>query len=140
MTAFQCYRGEVEMSNRRACLAGVVACGLLALSAAPSWAGTKKHRVRYDKETMQEPKVVHKVAPQYPADAKEEGVQGVVVLDALIGEDGSIRETTVQEGADARLVEAARTAVAQWRYEPVKDEDGNPIELLFTVTINFKLN
>jgi TonB family protein len=128
------------MSIRRAFLAGVVACGLVALGAAPSWAGTKKKPVRYDKETMKEPKVIHKVAPQYPADAKEEGVQGTVVLDALIAEDGSIRETTVKEGADARLVEAARTAVAQWRYEPVKDEDGHPIEVLFTVTINFRLN
>lgn len=128
------------MSIRAACLAGVVACSLLVLGAAPSWAGTKKHPVRYDKETMQEPKVIHKVAPKYPEDAKNEGVQGIVVLDALIAEDGSIREATVQEGENARLVEAARAAVAQWRYEPARDNDGNPIEVLFTVTINFRLN
>jgi len=95
--------------------------------------------VRYDESTMSEPKAIHKVAPQYPEDARKERVQGVVVLDAVIAEDGSVRETRVQTGEDARLVEAARLAVGQWRYEPVRDEDGEPMELLFTVTIRFAL-
>jgi len=30
--------------------------------------------------------------------------------------------------------------VGQWRFEPVRDEDGDPIELLFTVTIRFALS
>jgi TonB family protein len=96
--------------------------------------------VRYDETTMSEPKVIHKVAPQYPGDAKEEGVQGAVVLEAVIAEDGSVRETRTVRGEDSRLVEAARAAVGQWRFEPIKDEEGKPMELLFTITVRFALS
>jgi protein TonB len=125
------------MIDRRTVLMATLVGVLVGPGAATSRAGEP---VRYDPATMSEPKVIHKVAPHYPEDAKEEGVQGVVILDAVIAEDGSIRETRVVEGEDARLVEAAQAAVGQWRYEPVRDEDGKPMELLFTVTINFKLS
>jgi len=90
---------------------------------------------------MDEPVLVHKVAPQYPLEAKEERVQGTVVLDAKIGRDGRGRvvETRVVKDPDPRLTEAARHAVGQWRYKPVLDEDGEPLEVLFTVTVRFAL-
>jgi len=125
------------MIDRKTALVGILVAAVAGLGAATLRAGEP---VRYDKTTMSEPKVVHKVAPQYPEDAKKERVQGVVVLDAVIAEDGTIRETRVVQGEDARLIEAARTAVGQWRYEPVQDEDGKPLELIFTVTIRFALS
>jgi len=125
------------MIDRKTVLVGSVVAVIAGLGAATLQAGEP---VRFDKTTMSEPKVIHKVAPQYPEDAKKEGVQGVVILDAVIAEDGTVRETRVVQGEDARLVEAARAAVGQWRYEPVRDEDGEPMELLFTVTIRFALS
>ncbi|MCG6925755.1 MAG: energy transducer TonB [Acidobacteria bacterium] len=125
------------MIDRRTLLVGMLVAVVAPLGAAALQAGEP---VRYDEATMSEPKVIHKVAPRYPEDAKKEGVQGVVVLDAVIAEDGTVRETRVVQGEDARLVEAARTAVGQWRYEPVRDEDGKPMELIFTVTIRFALS
>lgn len=89
---------------------------------------------------LAEPAAIHKVAPTYPKDAKEEGVQGIVVLDAVIAEDGSVRETRVLKGEDARLVASAQSAVGQWRYEPVRDAKGKPMEVVFTVTIRFVLS
>jgi protein TonB len=89
---------------------------------------------------MSEPKVIHKVAPRYPEEAKKEGVEGSVVLEAVIAEDGAVRETRVVKGEDSRLADAARTAVGQWRFEPVRDEDGDPVAILFTVTIRFALS
>jgi outer membrane biosynthesis protein TonB len=47
---------------------------------------------------------------RYPDNARKEGVQGIVVLDAVIGADGRIRETRVVKGEDARLVDVARVA------------------------------
>ena len=128
------------MSFRKTCLGVIVGCCVGAVLALPQSVGAGEKPTRYDKQTMREPKLIHKVAPKYPEDAKKEGVQGIVVLEAVIAEDGSVRETSVQEGEDARLVEAARAAVLQWRYEPLVDDDGKPIEVLFTVTINFKLS
>ena len=110
-----------------------------------------------------EPKIVHKVDPVYPADARTEGVQGIFLIDVMIGKDGAIKNARVaasaptserlsemkaakgpakwtpaaQEG-DARLAKAALEAVGQWRYEPML-KDGKPIDVEATLTVNFKL-
>ena len=125
------------MIDRKSVLVATLACFVAGLGAAMAAAGEP---VPYDEKTMSEPKAIQKVPPRYPEDAKKEGVQGVVILEALIAEDGSVRETRVKSGEDTRLVDAAREAVGQWRFEPVRDEDGDPIELLFTVTIRFALS
>jgi TonB family protein len=117
-----------------------LACLVAGLAAAPLAAGEQGQPARYDKTTMKEPKLVQKVPPQYPPDAKREGVEGTVILDAVIAKDGSVRETRVKQQADARLVSAARAAVEQWRYEPVRDPKGEPIEVIFSVTVLFKLD
>lgn len=117
----------------------VVGLFVAALCAAPLGADDGSEPVRYDDQTMREPKLIHRVTPTYPKDAKEEGAEGIVVLDAVIAENGHVRETRVMKGEDARLVDAARSAVGQWLYEPVRDRNGEPMEVLFTVTIRFKL-
>ena len=126
----------IDRGRLRASVAAYVVAGLCV---APLCLGNEGEPVRYDKDTMSEPKVIHKVTPEYPKDAKEEGVQGDIVLDAVIAEDGSVRETRVLRGEDARLVGAAQSAVGQWRFEPVRDAKGKPMEVVFTVTIRFKL-
>jgi TonB family protein len=127
------------MIDRGRWRASVVACVVAGLCVASLCLGSEGEPVRYDPQTMNEPKKIHHVTPTYPEEAKEEGVQGVVVLDTVIGEDGSVRETRVLKGEDARLVGAAQDAVGQWRYEPVRDAEGRPIRVLFTVTVRFML-
>jgi protein TonB len=106
------------------------------------------------------PKIVRKVNPVYPPEAKADKVEGVFVIEILIGPDGSVRDArvvaSVPSGArfkdlegkqgtpeaiqgDARLAAAALDAVKSWRYEPVL-KDGQPVEVKATVTINFKLS
>jgi TonB family protein len=118
----------------------ILACFVGGLVAATTAAGDRSQAGRFDKRTMPEPKLIHKVPPKYPADAKKEGVEGTVVLDAVLGKDGAIRETRVKQGADVRLVDAARAAVEQWRYEPVLNAQGEPVEAVFTVTVRFKID
>lgn len=125
------------MIDRKSVLVATLVCFVAGLGAATVAAGEP---VPYDKETMSEPHKIKHVNPVYPAEAKKEGVQGVVVLEALIAEDGTVRDTRVQSGEDARLVDAAREAVGQWLFEPMRDEDGEPIAVLFTVTIRFALS
>ena len=127
------------MIDRGRLWAGIVACVVAGLWVAPLCLGSEGEPVRYDDQTMSEPNKIHHVTPTYPKEAKEEGVQGDVVLDAVIAEDGSDRETRVLKGEDARLVAAAQSAVGQWRYEPVRDAKGKPMEVVFTVTIRFVL-
>jgi protein TonB len=125
------------MIDRRTVLVAALVGVAVGLGATVARAGEP---VPYDEATMSEPKVIHKVAPQYPKDAKEEGVQGDVVVEAVIAEDGAVRETQAVTGEDSRLVEAARTAVGQWRFEPVRDQSGEPVAVRFKVTIRFKLS
>jgi TonB family protein len=127
------------MIDRVRLLGGIVTLFLVALCAAPPSADAGAEPVRYDAQTMSQPKVIHKVTPTYPKEAKEEGVEGIVILDTVLTEEGVVRETRVVEGEDARLVDAARSAVGQWRYEPALDESGEPLAVIFTVTIRFML-
>ena len=107
-----------------------------------------------------EPKLVHQVKPAYPPDAKKEGVQGLFLIDVVIGKDGAIKEAHVAASAptverlkelepkkgtptaiegDSRLAAAALDAVKQWRYAPIL-MNGKPADFKATVTVNFRLN
>lgn len=81
--------------------------------------------------------VLHKVAPVYPPDAKRARIQGTVVLAAIIGKDGRIKDLHVLSGP-AALTDAAVGAVEQWQYRPYLLM-GEPVEVDTTVTVTFTL-
>jgi TonB family protein len=86
---------------------------------------------------VKEPKKVMTVVPIYPAVAKEAGVTGVVILEAVINENGDVANLQVLRG-HPMLNQAALDAVQQWKYEPVT-LNGVPVSLVMTVTVNFQL-
>jgi protein TonB len=65
-------------------------------------------------------------------------VQGSVILEALIGRDGTIQELKVVSGP-AILAEAAREAVKQWRFKPYM-QNGQAIETQARITVNFTIS
>jgi TonB family protein len=75
--------------------------------------------------------------PAYPADAKEEGVQGTVELSIEITKMGAVQNPRVISGP-AKLRVAAMEAVRQWVYKPYL-LNGQPVEVSSTVTVNFVL-
>jgi TonB family protein len=81
-------------------------------------------------------KLIRKVGPIYPAEARASRTEGSVVLHALIGTDGYVRELNVVSG-DLSLANAAVTAVRQWQYKPTKLNDV-PAEIDTTITIIFQ--
>jgi TonB family protein len=78
-----------------------------------------------------------KVNPVYPAEARANGVQGTVVLHAIIGRHGSVEKLTVVSGPDA-LQAAALDAVRQWTYKPYL-LNGQPVEVDTTIVVNLNL-
>ncbi len=79
---------------------------------------------------------IYRVNPKWPAWPANERMQtGVVVLDAVITEQGRIRDVHVVKGVP-RLSEAAVEAIRQWRFAPAT-EDGKPVAVKFTMTFNF---
>ena len=84
------------------------------------------------------PQKIRDVAPRYPAIAQASKVEGIVILEATIGEDGTVRDVRVLRGKPL-LDEAATEAVRQWRFTPTL-LNGQPVPVVMTVTVSFTLN
>ncbi len=87
---------------------------------------------------VQAPRIVKRVFPVYPPSARDQGVSGPVVISAVIGKDGTVLHAQVMNDSPAELREAALRAVQGWAYKPVL-LNGEPVENLTTITINFQL-
>jgi TonB family protein len=81
--------------------------------------------------------VVTKVPPQYPADAKDQRIQGVVVLKVNIDKEGNVYKVELISGHPL-LAPPAIEAVKQWKYKPYLLNDA-PVEVETQVTVNFTL-
>jgi len=79
--------------------------------------------------------LVHKVQPVYPSQARSLHLEGAVVLEATIGEQGQIEDLQVISGHPL-LAEAAKDAVSQWRYTPFA-LNGQPIRKQTRITVSF---
>lgn len=85
------------------------------------------------------PTKVVNVNPVFPASMRTAGRGGVVPLDALIGTDGSVVFVrVVSANVHPDFAEAAAEAVRQWKFTPTL-LNGQPVEVLMTVTVNFAL-
>jgi len=75
--------------------------------------------------------------PVYPALAKQARIQGTVTLNTSIGKDGRVIDVQVISGHPL-LIPAALDAVKEWEYKPTL-LNGNPVEVLTQVDVNFTL-
>ena len=87
-------------------------------------------------EIMQN-QIVHKVPPVYPEEAKKEGIQGKVQLDAVIGKTGAVEELKVISGPK-ELQQSALDAVRQWTYRPFL-LNGAPVDVKTTINVVYTL-
>lgn len=100
--------------------------------------GTETRRVKVG-GSMQAVKLVNMVRPAYPPECKAAGIDGSVMLRAVIGKDGVILNLEqVNQLVDRRLVDAAMEAVKQWKYQPTL-LNGEPVEVLTEIDVNFTL-
>ena len=77
------------------------------------------------------------VAPEYPSIALSVRKQGVVIIEAIIGTDGTVEQARVLRPVPF-LEEAALAAVRSWEYTPTL-LNGQPTPVIMTVTVNFTL-
>lgn len=87
---------------------------------------------------MMEGNLIHRVDPQYPVIARQAGVQGTVVIKAIISRDGAIEREELLSGSPL-LGNAALDAVRRWKYRPYY-LNGEPVEVETQITVNFVLN
>ena len=86
---------------------------------------------------IREPRRIAGTSPEYPLIARSARKQGVVILEAVINERGTIERVKVLK-SEPLLDAAAIAAVKDWRYTPTL-LNGVPVSVLMTITINFTL-
>jgi TonB family protein len=87
---------------------------------------------------VQAAKIIKRIQPEYPEDARRTRISGTVRLHAVIGKDGGIKELEVVSG-HPMLKDAAVNAVKQWRYQPTLI-NGEPVDMDKTIDVIFALN
>ncbi len=81
--------------------------------------------------------LIHRVPPVYPPQAKSLRVEGAVVMDAMVMEDGTVSDVKIVQG-QPMLIVAAVDAVKRWRYKPFV-LDGKAVKNPMRITVDFKL-
>lgn len=93
--------------------------------------------VRVSQAVMQS-LLIKKVHAEYPPLARQARIQGTVVLNVLINNNGDIEHLTVFSG-HPMLVPAAVEAVKHWKYKPYF-LNGQPMKVETTILVDFSLN
>lgn len=83
------------------------------------------------------PAKIKDVKPIYPVLAQRAGVQGIVIIEATIGPNGRVQDAKALR-SHPLLEAAALDAVRQWEFTPTL-LNGNPVSVVMTVTVEFKL-
>ncbi len=86
------------------------------------------------------PQVVHEVKPSYTAEAVRARIQGLVGLNVVVKDDGTVGSVTVTRSLDEKygLDERAVSAMKQWQFKP-GTKDGKPVAVRIDVEMTFTL-
>ncbi len=84
------------------------------------------------------PSLLERIDPQYPEAARKAHIEGVVILQAIIGIDGRVEEIALVKSASPMLDDSAIRAVRGWRYRPAT-LSGRAVRVYLTVTADFRL-
>lgn len=110
--------------------------GGLVLPLAP--AAEKRLPHSFDATGVRPPVKVYTPAPVYTEKARKARLEGVVVLQAVIGIDGKARDVKVLQGLGKGLDEKAIEAVAKWTFQPAT-LDGEPVAVYYNLSVRFRL-
>ncbi len=72
----------------------------------------------------------------YPDSLKGSGVQGIVLIEAVIGEDGCAENVRVVRKLHPVLDKIAKQLVNSWKFQPAL-KGGNPVKVLVRLEVSF---
>jgi TonB family protein len=96
---------------------------------------SEKPQAQVPAEEMQK-LLIHRVEPAYPASARRAKLAGVIAVDMIVGQDGSVLSLRPLNGPDV-LAHAATDALHWWKFEPYR-VNGKPIVVETTMAVEFK--
>ncbi len=85
------------------------------------------------------PTILHREKAKYTDEAQRNGLEGVVILDAIFDADGNITNIQVFSGLPDGLTESAIEALKKVRFNPAT-RDGKPVSVRGKMEFDFKLN
>lgn len=85
------------------------------------------------------PTVAHRVLPNYPESARMRGIEGQVVIEAVIARDGTVEPGVKVVQSIPALDEAALDAFKRWRFTPARDAAGRPLRVILQAPVRFVL-
>lgn len=83
------------------------------------------------------PYALERIPPDYPEWARQKGIDGTVIVQALIGKDGWVKDARVVNSIPA-LDDYALGAVRQWRFQPARRK-GAPVAVWVAIPVRFVL-
>jgi TonB family protein len=83
------------------------------------------------------PRAKHSPKPRYTKKAERENIQGIVLVQAIVGTDGHPQDVAVVRSLGYGLDEKAVEAVKKWRFQPAIGRDGKPVAVPVTIEIAF---
>ena len=87
---------------------------------------------------VQAAKMISQVKPAYPQSVRDAGIEGTVLLQGIIGADGTLLALHAMNTVDPELTSAALETVRQWRYRSTL-LNNVPVEVMTTIAVEFKL-
>ena len=99
----------------------------------------EKSPVMHVRDNVKKPVRLSGENPQYSKIAKEARLQGTVILEAIIDQNGDVTRVRPIKSLPLELTDNAIASVKTWKYEPATLE-GKPVSVYYQLTINFRLN
>ena len=95
-----------------------------------------------DTPDLVQPIVVSQRIPVYASDAMRAKIQGVVQLEAVVDENGTVRDVRVTRSLDKLygLDQEAMKAARLWLFRPARDRDNRPVPIIITLELEFRLH
>jgi len=97
--------------------------------------GDKPMRVGGD---VTPPVAVSRVQPVYTEVARKAHIEGTVIIETIIDRNGNVTDARVLRGLPLGLDQAALDAMKRWKFQPGRF-NGQPVPVIFTLTVTFKL-
>jgi TonB family protein len=106
------------------------------------WAQLEKTRtspVFMPGKDLTNPKPISMPKPEYTDEARKAMIEGAVVLQAVVRKDGTVDTFRILQGLGHGLDESAiQTVAQQWRFMPGM-KDGQPVDVMVTIEVSFRL-
>jgi protein TonB len=83
-------------------------------------------------------RIIHRADPIYPSEALRRKIEGEVMLETVIGEDGTVKDVHAVSGPDL-LRTAAVDAVKWWRFQPY-EVNGHAATVHTLIEVDFRLS